>query len=356
MNSGGTAQLLLDQRRQGASAGDGRRAPVSLAAATSETPMGAISKWVEASRSEPVFHAAAQSLEARLLAVLHYLPLAAKHADDDTEHVHQLRVWTRRATATIRLYRDLVPWSRAVRLRDDLSRLRRAAGEARDFDVLAERLEKDADDPGAALLLARVRALRAQAQQPLLDIFDRLDHGDKFERRLKKLVKKVRQRAKTDKLHAMTFSRWARTSIRGYVDQFLMDGRADLSSLEAIHQFRISGKKLRYTMELLAAAFPPRFRRQLYSRVESLQDRLGRVNDLATAQTRYAHWLEEATDPAEIDYLQRQAAAERQELEQARQEFLAWWTAARNKRLAESFDRLILRRKDRGEITDRLSG
>jgi CHAD domain-containing protein len=318
--------------------------------------MGAISKWVEASRSEPVFHVAAQSLEARLLAVLHYLPLAAKSAEDDTEHVHQLRVWTRRATAAIRLYRDLVPWSRAVRLRDDLSRLRRAAGEARDYDVLAGRLEKDASDPGAAKLLTRVRALRAQAQQPLLDIFDRLDHGDKFERRLKKFVKKVRQRARTDKLHSTPFGRWARTAIRGYVDQFLLDGQADFSSLEALHQFRISGKKLRYTMELLAAAFPPRFRRQLYGRVESLQDRLGRINDLATAQARYAHWLNEAADPAEIAYLQQQAASEREELEQTRLEFLAWWTAARNKRLADSFDRLILRRKHRGEITDRLSG
>ena len=255
--------------------------------------MTATSKWVKASRNDLVFQVAAKSLEGRLSAVLHYLPLASPQASDDSEYVHQLRVWTRRATAAIRLYRDLIPWSRAVRLKEDLRRIRRAANDARDLDVLALRLEQDQQDPGAVQLLEDVRARRTAAQQPLVENFERLEQGHKFDRRAKKFIKKIRQRAKTDKLHAETFGRWARKNIRPYVDQFLHDGNADFSDLEALHQFRISGKKLRYTMELLGSAFPAPFAKQLYPRLESLQDRLGRINDLATGQARYEAWSHE---------------------------------------------------------------
>jgi CHAD domain-containing protein len=318
-------------------------------------PMTATSKWVQAARNDLVFQVAAQSLEGRLAAVLHYLPLAAEHAAEDLEHVHQLRVWTRRATAAIRLYRDLVPWSRAVRLKEHLSLLRRACGEARDLDVMAARLALNEDDPGAAHLLERVRGRRAESQQPLLDAFSQLDGGAKFERHMRKFIKKVRQRSKTDKLHAETFGRWARKNVRPYVEQFLMDGRADFSNIEAIHRFRISGKKLRYTMELLAAGFPPRFERQLYPRVEKLQDRLGRINDLATALTRFEHWLQETTEPAEKAHLEKLLDEERQQLDEARTRFLTWWTPERLSQFANAFDRLILGRKHRGEISGRMA-
>ena len=118
-----------------------------------------------------------------------------------------------------------------------------------------------------------------------------------------------------------------------------------------MHQFRISGKKLRYTMELLGSTFPPRFAKQLYPRLASLQDRLGRINDLATGQARYEAWSQECTVPAQCEYLGRLAQQEREQLEAARQEFLGWWTPARHKRFAAAFDRLILPRKRRGEIS-----
>ena len=77
--------------------------------------MSTISKWVKASRHELLFEVAERSLESRLAAVARYLPLAAQQAEEDVEHVHQLRVWSRRATATLRLYREVIPWSRSER-------------------------------------------------------------------------------------------------------------------------------------------------------------------------------------------------------------------------------------------------
>jgi hypothetical protein len=64
-------------------------------------------RWVQGvSPADRTIDVAVRTLGGRLDAVLYYLPLAAEKADEDTEYVHQLRVWTRRATAALRLYED----------------------------------------------------------------------------------------------------------------------------------------------------------------------------------------------------------------------------------------------------------
>lgn len=104
---------------------------------------GVTEKWVEGiAPEERVGEVASRTLQGRLGAVLHYLPLAAEKADEDLEHVHQLRVWARRATAALRLYQDLLPRRRLCWMRKQLKRVRRAANGARDCDVLLERLKK----------------------------------------------------------------------------------------------------------------------------------------------------------------------------------------------------------------------
>ena len=60
----------------------------------------------------------------------------------------------------------------------------------------------------------------------------------------------------------------------------------DATDLAALHMFRIRGKELRYAMEVLAGAFSDEFRTRLYPIVESIQERLGEVNDLVTAKAK----------------------------------------------------------------------
>src|SRR5688572_28975969 len=109
--------------------------------------LGPSGKWIAAIRPEgSVCEAARVSLEARLATVVHYLPLAAYHAAQDTEHVHRLRVGTRRAMAVLALYRNCLPRKPARWIKKRLKNVRRAAGEARDLDVLAERLRREYGD------------------------------------------------------------------------------------------------------------------------------------------------------------------------------------------------------------------
>jgi hypothetical protein len=57
-------------------------------------------KWIAGLTPEmPIEEAARIVLAVRLSAARHHLPLAAGRADEDVEHVHQLRVASRRAGA-----------------------------------------------------------------------------------------------------------------------------------------------------------------------------------------------------------------------------------------------------------------
>jgi len=307
--------------------------------------MARTSKWIQASPGELVYDVAQRSLASHLGAVQYYLPRAVQQFDDDIEYVHQVRVWSRRATAGLRLYRDLLPWGKAARVKKQLSKIRRAANDARDDDVLILRLQQDVDDPGAARLLERVLKHRRQSQQPLLELYDRLEQGEQVEHRVQRLLKATRQRAKNDKLGATTFRKWARKNMRPYVEDFFHRAGADLSDYEGLHQLRISGKKLRYTMELLAGAFPDAFTKRLYPKIEALQDRLGEINDYATAKHRYERWIEESEKPSEAEYLQGLMNEEQVLLEKRREEFFKWFTSNRAKRLASAFDKIIMGRR-----------
>ncbi|MFV1966479.1 MAG: CHAD domain-containing protein [Pirellulaceae bacterium] len=306
--------------------------------------MAGITKWIDASPNELVYDVAERSIQTHLDTVHHFLPLAVQQPDDDIEYVHQIRVWSRRATSALRLYRDLLPWGKAARVKKHLSKIRRAANDARDDDVLILRLQQDVDDRGAARLLERVLKHRQQSQQPLLEMFERLDQGVKLSRRVNRLLKSTRQRAKTDKHGTTKFRKWARKNLRPYVEEFFHRAKADLSDCEELHQLRISGKKLRYTMELLAGAFPERFTRQLAPKVKALQDRLGEINDYATAKSRYERWIDESKKTSEADYLKGLMDEEQVLLEQRRAEFFEWFTPGRAQRLARAFDSIMVGR------------
>src|SRR5690349_18746433 len=101
-------------------------------------------KWItDLTPDMPPVEAARVVLRVRLQPVFEQLPLAALEADKDIEHVHQLRVATRRAEAALRIFRSCLPGKTWRKARRHLRKVRRAAGAARDWDVfLAELCER----------------------------------------------------------------------------------------------------------------------------------------------------------------------------------------------------------------------
>ncbi len=303
-------------------------------------PVAHAPRWINADGDTRVSEVAIRSLQARLEPVQEFLPLAALKHDESIEYVHQLRVWTRRADAALDMYRELLPQWRAAWIEKQLARIRRATNDARDDDVLIRRLTND-QTPAAATLLNRVRQHRAEAQKSVMEVHERLTKKKRLDRRVEKLLQRVRLRGKRGKLNEPTFRRWAADHFRPILDEFFKAGTGDLVDTDRLHQFRILGKKLRYAMELLSAAFDAELRDSAYPLLEMLQNQLGQVNDHASALDRLCRWVEESEDAESTTYLCEMAEFERQQLNDSRQRFSMWWSVEQQSQLRDAFERVV---------------
>jgi CHAD domain-containing protein len=288
-------------------------------------------KWLpDVSPDDRTADVAARALAGRLESVRRYLKRVVKSAD--AEDAHQLRVWARRADAALRLYADLLPANDVRWFGKRLKRLRKAAGRVRDSDVLARQLAGPEDRRPDQL-----RADRRRGMKKVRQLAVRLYGSRRLRRRTRKLLARV-----GDKLAGVErFADRARYSLRPLVETFFAACPAAGADVAALHRFRIRGKELRYALELLAGAFPHAFRNDLYPVVAALQERLGLVNDLATAQRRLAEWLSATGDPAIISHLHRRLAAIGEELVRARADFYGWWTPELREGLRRQIDEFL---------------
>jgi len=301
-------------------------------------------KWLsELSRDDLVTTAARHALHERLTTVAHYLPLAAEHAGDDIEHVHQLRVSSRRARTAVQLFQDLIP-SKSLRwLQKRLRQLRKAANDARDLDVLLERLltqRVEVDDSGLVELVMEIVDRRRVAQRPLIEVFMEQDLSS-FETQVRRVCKAVRWPSKAGQ--EPRFGAAAKSSLAPLVDQFFAAAADDLSVPEKLHQMRIEGKQVRYALELLSSAFDESVRNEVYPVFEEAQKKLGVINDYATAKDLYADWIPHA-GPKSKELLARLAAHEDGELEKTSRAFHRWWTPKRLTAMKQLFDQLLERK------------
>ncbi|MGN6134022.1 MAG: CHAD domain-containing protein [Aureliella sp.] len=243
-------------------------------------------KFVErVSADETLADIAARALRGRLESVATLLPSAAASHVKDTEAVHQLRVWTRRSAAALELFDDQLPRRQSAWMKKQLKRIRRAANPARDCDVLIARLRKGRVSGRRRRWLGELREERHRAQDKIIAVHQRLDRKGKLQRRIRTLLKQLRSDP-TDQgmIPADCFCQWAHAALRLSVERFFDSVPSNQADQQALHQFRIRGKELRYAIELLAGAFPAELRTQVYPEVATIQDRLGELNDLAVAQ------------------------------------------------------------------------
>jgi CHAD domain-containing protein len=285
-------------------------------------------KWIDGIDADGSIEEAARvSLEARLAAVRYWLPLAAYLAEHDIEHVHRLRVSTRRAMAALRLYDDWLPRKPARSIRKRLKKIRRAAGDARDLDVLANRLSHDYEQ-AAEPIQPWIAQRRARVQRAIEKVADRSRRRERFARKIVKVTSKIRTAGPGDSA-PVQFRQWAGQQLHDATGNFFAELPDESADVETLHQFRIRGKELRYTIELVAPAFGPDLRAKYYPVVESLQEKLGDVQDHVTASDRLRGWAEEMHDSDHKQTLLQLASEEGRRLEEQLQQFRKWWTPAR---------------------------
>lgn len=296
-------------------------------------------KWVEPSQAdEPISLVAAQVIRERLEAVWKYAPLAAEHWDDEPENLHLMRVGTRRSAAALVTFAELLPKKKSRRMHKCLKRLRKVSGAARDLDVLVERLrhESESQDQDHARVLAKLYDLRSDAQLPIVKLIDDLEACD-FPHQVDSLCKRIRWRGGEGE---PSYAVQARRLIAQESDNFLAAVAENAADHHALHQLRIAGKQLRYSMEVLSGGLRQEFRGSLYDDLRELQDKLGMINDHAVAHRRIHQWSAEA-EPKLVRLFETLAASEAKLAEAQREQFLNWWSGKRSRQFVKKLRQAI---------------
>ena len=304
--------------------------------------MGRNGKWIDSQPDDAVQAIARRALKARLGQVWHYLELAVRESSCDTENVHQLRVFSRRAAAALEMFEAWLPPRRGRWIRKQVKRIRKAAGEGRDLDVLRMRWTAGGQPlppDQAVVLLEQVQHRRRAAQRPIEAIYEKL-LSKRFPRRTSEFLQRLRPNDGAGPC-ANRFGCLAHRALGRLVVPYWAAAQAPLADDEALHAFRIQGKQVRYAMEIFAGAFDAPFRQKLYPVVAALQERLGAINDHVVAQTYLVRWHEDVESCALRQALEIGMQHEQRALDASRQEFLAWWTLERQDDLRRHFARYV---------------
>lgn len=302
--------------------------------------IAAHSKWIEGlAADQPVEDAARRVLELRLRRVWELLPAAAYEAEQDVEHVHQLRVASRRAHAALLAFDAYLPRRRGRKLDKQLRRVRRAAGDARDFDVQLARLKSLADsgDASAAELLPRIAKRRAKAQPRIARMHRKLE-AQRFPDQVTEMLGRVRAPAEAGEERLGAF---AANSIRRATERFFAAEAFAADGYAALHRFRIRAKSLRYTLEIFASLWPDSVREDIYPVVEEAQELLGEIVDRHVAIVRFDSWRRDCRRESVRDAFKQLWKREQTALADSLTKLDAWWTPERSRWLREQIANLV---------------
>jgi CHAD domain-containing protein len=259
------------------------------------------------------------------------LESAAKFSDEDTEHVHRLRVSTRRTTAALDVFREFLSANRLQIVGQQLTRIRTAAATARDLDVLIDSQSKSTRRHRK--LVSQLKKDRKHAQHPILDAYKRCEHKNSFRKDCRALIRTL------DRIHCdsqPSFAKWTRQKLAIHVSRFFSQQPSDMSDLRQLHRFRIEAKKFRYVLSVLEPALPSKALKKLRPEIRRLQDELGEINDHAVALSRIRELKKKG-----IAIDKRIAKQEQTKLKASNRKFSAWWTQETANSLQNRFESMF---------------
>jgi CHAD domain-containing protein len=217
----------------------------------------------------------------------------------DIEHVHQLRVASRRIRSAMPLFNDFLELPESFQL--EIRNLTKILGDARDLDVQIAQVETYREElttkqliPGIKRIILRLNQKRGKIQESVINELEAFETNKFIKKTHKSLTKlsdgqnsisyqskpklfKIAEKAIQEKLaHLLTFE----------------DAIQDPANEAELHQMRIAGKQLRYTMETFRDIYPPEFDR--FIRVmKKMQTILGDIHDCDVWKIMLPELLEE---------------------------------------------------------------
>ena len=251
------------------------------------------------------------------------------------EDLHGMRVATRRMRAAWRVFGDGFRLDRTRRMRRRLREVAARLGAVRDLDVLIEAAEThlaSLSEADAAAFAPLVRAWSDDREVARLLLVRELDSGA-----YTRLVEEYRTFVMAEgaavlapaspvaphRVRDTAGSRiWlAYEQVRGY------ESVLRWADIETIHQLRIAGKWLRYTLEFFREALGPEVD-QLIPRVVALQDHLGLLHDADVTIGLARQFLVSNAGrlgPAETEVIAAYLQGRERELERLRRTIGAPW-------------------------------
>ena len=220
--------------------------------------------------------------------------------DIDSEFLHDFRVAVRRSRSLLTLLKGVFDPDVSQALKADLQTAGKATNRLRDLDVylldqqsyenrIPQRLR-----PGIALLFASLKRRRSAARRATVRFLDSSDY-----RRIVTHIESVSGGAPdpdrpqpvgaTQPIKSLA----SRVIYRRYRKIVKAGARIDESTPdEDLHRLRIECKKLRYALEFFRTLYPEAEMKSLIKQLKSLQDNLGRFNDLSVQQDFLYGFLE----------------------------------------------------------------
>lgn len=209
----------------------------------------------------------------------------------DPEGVHQLRVAARTLRSALATFKAVVADKDLERVKGELRWISKACDQARNLDVFSEETLQPAlaAQPEAPALVALAEAMDAARARARADVAQAVASA-----RFRDLLIEVTGWVDTgDWLQGeaaqATAVPFAAKALQRRRRNMLQHGRdlAELTDAER-HRVRIDAKKLRYAAEGFQTLFGKKAGERFIDRLKDLQDELGALNDLATAQTLFA--------------------------------------------------------------------
>ncbi|CAG0926338.1 hypothetical protein TFLX_00013 [Thermoflexales bacterium] len=229
---------------------------------------------------------------------------------NDIEYVHRMRVASRRVRNALALFGEDLPRKHYDNWRDEIRRITRALGAARDTDVqiawlqdFLTRLSDEAQRVGIERLLLRLRQQRALAQNKVGKALDRVEDKrilDDMSETLHELLVYARV-YEVESLPTDLYRR-ANEAIRLRLEELLTyePHIAYPERTAELHQMRIAAKHLRYTLEVFNPLYEKALRKPIKI-VKEIQELLGEVHD-CDVWIGYVPWFIEKERARTLEY------------------------------------------------------
>ncbi|WP_404305578.1 CHAD domain-containing protein [Neorhodopirellula lusitana] len=267
--------------------------------------------------------AARGMIQLRVCWVMHWLSLAGRDVPDSLEPVHQLRVWSRRTLASLHTFAEFLPPRELKWFEKQMNRVRRAAGDARDLDVL---LESGKAKHGAQRKRIRrqFKRERRHAQRPIWRLRKKLIVNKRLHEHLEAMLTAIAaddDRSRSDD----SLQAWAEVQVMRATEELLLAVPSDFSNFGAWHQLRIKAKQMRYTLELFTDILPKARTQSLAQVVEEIQDRLGVINDHVVLNKRLKKMQAKAARRSRAQKFRKLARHEREVANDLLGDFISGW-------------------------------